>query len=77
MNKYFIAFLHKSNISLSFGVGNCEITTKKEIINFKDIQEIEQKIKKDNNFEKVIILNYKKLIKKERKTNANRRNKEK
>ena len=72
MNKYFITYFHKENTS--FGVGNCEITSKKEIINFKDIQEIEQKIKKDNNFKGVIILNYKKLIKKERKTNANRRN---
>lgn len=65
MNKYFIAYFHKGN--KSFGVGNSEITSKKEIINFEDIQEIEQKIKKDNNFEEVIILNYKKIKQKEEK----------
>lgn len=65
MNKYFIAYFHKGN--KSFGVGNSEITSKKEIINFEDIQEIEQKIKKDNNFEEVIILNYKKNKQKEEK----------
>lgn len=62
MNKYFITYFHKENTSLGFG--NCVITSKKEIINFKDIEEIEQKITKDNNFEKAIILNYKKLNKK-------------
>lgn len=65
MNKYFIAYFHKGN--KSFGVGNSEITSKKEIINFKDIKEIEQKIKEDNNFEEVIILNYKKIKQKEEK----------
>ena len=65
MNKYFIAYFHKGN--KSFGVGNSEITSKKEIINFEDIKEIEQKIKKDNNFEEVIILNYKKIKQKEEK----------
>ena len=63
MNKYFITYFHKGDAS--FGAGNCVITSKKEIINFKDIREIEQKIKKDNNFEEVVIINYKKTSKTE------------
>ena len=59
MNKYFIVYFHKGN--LSFGVGNSEIGTLKEITKFEDIKEIEENIKEENNFEEVVILNYKKL----------------
>ncbi len=59
MSKYFIVYFHKGKTG--FGVGQCETTTLKEINKLEDIQEIEENIKEENNFEEVVILNYKKL----------------
>ena len=59
MNKYFISYFYKNN--LNFGFGNSEFNVLEGILDFDDIDQISEIIKEKENFEEVVILNYKKL----------------
>ena len=49
--------------NLNFGFGNIEFNVSEEILDFDDINQISEIIKEEENFEEVVILNYKKLSK--------------
>ena len=58
---YFISYTF-SDGSPVFGFGNQEIFTDKKILCYDQLDEIAKDIKKENNFLKVIILNYQLMV---------------
>lgn len=54
---YFVSYVFGKNFQ--FGTGNCDVYRKTEILNCKDIRQIQEKIEKDNKLEGVTILNFK------------------
>ena len=57
--KYFVSYAFQSTINS--GNGMCDISSDKPIERYADIVEIAQHLENKNNFEGVVILNYKKI----------------
>ena len=57
---YYVVYIYKTNI-LELGYGSCFTVRNKPIKDNNDLLEIQEQIKKDNNFEQVIIINFKRM----------------
>lgn len=57
---YYVVYTHQTHI-IELGYGCCFVTRNKPLKDNNDLLELQNTIEKENNFEKVVIINFKRM----------------